>query len=62
MVLHGILAYALPRWSFDSPTEVAKPMELILVDKPEPKKVLTTPTPASPFEDKPTQPVVPTPV
>ena len=29
MVLHGILAYALPRWSFDSPTQVEKPMELI---------------------------------
>ena len=38
-LLHGIIAYALPRWSFESPTEVVKPMELILVDKPKPEPV-----------------------
>jgi len=36
-LLHGILAYALPHWSFDSPTQAEKPMELILVDKPKPE-------------------------
>ena len=34
--LHGILAYALPKWSFNSP-KAEEPMELILVDKPKPK-------------------------
>ena len=36
-MLHAVLAYALPRWSFDSQIEAEKPMELILVDKPKPK-------------------------
>ena len=35
--LHGILAYALPKWSFNSPKQAEEPMELILVDKPKPK-------------------------
>ena len=35
-VLHGILAYALPRWSFESP-QAAKPIEMIIVDKPKPE-------------------------
>ncbi len=33
-LLHAILAYALPRWSFNSPIEAEKPMELIIVDQP----------------------------
>ncbi|MEM9507145.1 MAG: TonB family protein [Cyanobacteria bacterium P01_E01_bin.35] len=36
-VLHGILAYTLPRWSWESPKQVKEPMELILVDQPKPK-------------------------
>lgn len=36
-VLHGILAYTLPRWSFESPKQAKEPMELIIVDKPKPK-------------------------
>ncbi len=36
-ILHGILAYALPRWSFESPNQAKEPMELIIVDKPKPK-------------------------
>ncbi len=36
-VLHGILAYALPRWSFEPPTQAQEPIELIIVDKPQPK-------------------------
>ena len=36
-IVHGVLAYALPRWSFE-PTKIAEePMELILVDKPKPE-------------------------
>lgn len=35
--LHGILAYALPRWSFEPPNQAKEPMELIIVDKPKPK-------------------------
>ena len=36
-VLHGILAYALPRWSYEPTKAAEKPIELILVDKPKPK-------------------------
>ncbi|MEO0834700.1 MAG: energy transducer TonB [Cyanobacteria bacterium J06642_3] len=36
-VLHGILAYALPRWSFESPKQAKEPIELIIVDKPKPE-------------------------
>ena len=36
-VLHGILAYALPRWSFETPNQAQEPMELVMVDKPKPK-------------------------
>lgn len=46
--LHGILAYALPRWSFEPPQTVEKPMELVLVDKPKPK-----PKPKPKVESKP---------
>ena len=35
--LHSILAYALPKWSSNSPKQAEEPMELILVDKPKPK-------------------------
>ena len=35
--LHGILAYALPRWSFEPPQTAEEPIEMILVDKPKPK-------------------------
>ena len=34
--LHGILAYALPRWSFEPPQTAEEPIEMILVDKPKP--------------------------
>lgn len=37
IVLHGILAVALPRQLATKPPQVKKPMELILVDKPKPK-------------------------
>lgn len=37
-LLHGILAWAIPKWSIKSP-EIAKPLELILVDKPKPKPI-----------------------
>ena len=49
-VLHGILAYALPKWSFDSPKQAEEPMELILVDKPQPK---VEPKPEPKIESKP---------
>ena len=35
--IHGILAYALPKWSFDPPEKAEEPIEMILVDKPKPK-------------------------
>ncbi len=35
-LLHGILAWAIPRWSVESPT-VSEPMELIIVDQPKPE-------------------------
>ena len=47
-VLHGILAYALPRWSFEAPNQVKKPMELVIVDKPKAK-----PKPKPKVESKP---------
>ncbi|ELS00494.1 TonB family protein [Xenococcus sp. PCC 7305] len=37
-LLHGILALAIPQWSIKSP-EIAKPLELILVDKPKPEPI-----------------------
>ncbi|PSB09493.1 hypothetical protein C7B62_12840 [Pleurocapsa sp. CCALA 161] len=46
--LHGILAYALPRWSFEPPQTAEKPIEMILVDKPKP-----TPKPKPKVESKP---------
>ena len=48
--VHGILAYALPKWSFDSPKQAEEPMELILVDKPKPK---VEPKPEPKLESKP---------
>ena len=48
--LHGILAYALPKWSFNSPKQAEKPMELILVDKP---KLKPKPKPKPKIESKP---------
>ena len=36
-VLHGILAYVLPHWSFESPQVAKEPIEMIIVDKPKPK-------------------------
>jgi periplasmic protein TonB len=36
-LFHGLLAYALPHWSFEPPKQAQEPMELILVDKPKPK-------------------------
>ena len=59
-VLHGILAYVLPRWSFESPQVVKEPIEMMIVDKPKPKlkpKVESKPI----VEPKPT-PVKPPPV
>jgi TonB family protein len=47
-VLHGILAYTLPRWSFEPPKTAEEPMELILVDKPKPQ-----PKPQPKIESKP---------
>lgn len=35
--VHGIIAYALPKWSFNSPKQAEEPIEMILVDKPKPK-------------------------
>ena len=61
--LHGILAYALPRWSFEPPDRAEEPMELILVDKPKPKpepKIESKPVVEPSFEDKPEpKPVTP---
>ncbi|MEM6611785.1 MAG: TonB family protein [Cyanobacteria bacterium P01_C01_bin.72] len=37
--IHGILAYALPKWSFEPPTQIEEPIEIVLVDKPKPKIV-----------------------
>ncbi len=36
-LLHAILAYALPRWSFESAKQAQKPMEVIIVEKPKPE-------------------------
>ena len=53
-LLHGILAYALPRWSFKPPTKVENPMEVILVDKPKPKtQQKVEPKPEPKVESKP---------
>ncbi|PSB06240.1 hypothetical protein C7B62_23385 [Pleurocapsa sp. CCALA 161] len=49
-VLHGILAYSLPRWSFEPPKTAEEPMELILVDKPKPQP---KPQPQPKIESKP---------
>jgi periplasmic protein TonB len=35
-LLHGILVWAIPKWSVE-PQKVTKPMELIIVNKPQPK-------------------------
>jgi periplasmic protein TonB len=47
-LLHGIIAYALPHWSLESPKQAQEPMELILVNKPKPK-----PKPKPKVESKP---------
>ena len=53
--VHGILAYALPKWSFDSPQQAEEPIEMVLIEKPKPKpKVESKPV----VEPKP-QPVKP---
>ena len=36
-LLHGILVYAFPRWTFESTKLAENPMEITIVDKPEPK-------------------------
>lgn len=36
-IVHGILAYVLPRWSYEPTKTAEEPIELILVDKPKPK-------------------------
>ena len=46
--LHGILAYALPRWSFEPPQTAEEPIEMVLVDKPKPE-----PKPKPKVESKP---------
>ncbi|MGF1539122.1 MAG: energy transducer TonB [Pleurocapsa sp.] len=35
-LLHGILAWAMPKWSIEPP-KIAEPMELTIVEKPKPK-------------------------
>ena len=49
-IVHGVLAYALPRWSSESTKTAEEPMELILVDKPKPKP---KPAPKPKVESKP---------
>ncbi|NJK55353.1 MAG: hypothetical protein HC939_04865 [Pleurocapsa sp. SU_5_0] len=70
-VLHGILAYTLPRWSFESPKTAEEPMELILVDKPKPQpkpkpkiesKPIVEPKPKTVKPPEPVQPQTPPPV
>lgn len=69
-VLHGILAYTLPRWSFESPKTAEEPMELILVDKPKPQpkpkpkiesKPIVEPKPKTVKPPEPVQPQTPPP-
>lgn len=36
-VVHSMLAYTLPRWSYEPTKTAKKPMELILIDKPKPR-------------------------
>ena len=36
-ILHGILAYAFPRWSFKSSQTVQEPIEITIVERPKPK-------------------------
>ncbi len=56
IVLHGILAIALPRQLETKPPQVKKPMELILVDKPKPKpKIKETPIVPKPKPEPPQQ-------
>jgi protein TonB len=56
IVLHGILAVALPRQLATKPPQVKKPMELILVDKPKPKpKLKETPIVPKPKPEPPQQ-------
>ncbi|MEO1340020.1 MAG: TonB family protein [Cyanobacteria bacterium J06635_13] len=50
--VHGILAYALPKWSFEPQKKAEEPIEMILVDKPKPK-------PKTKVESKPVQPPEP---
>ena len=59
-VIHGVLAYLLRHWSFESSQVTKEPIEMIIVDKPKPKpkpKVETKPI----VKPKPT-PVEPQPV
>lgn len=44
-VLHGILAYALPHWSFKSAKQVEEPIKMVILEKPkpEPKKLESKP-------------------
>lgn len=57
---HGVLAYALSRWSFEPPQTAEEPIEMFLVDKPKPEpkpkpkpKVESKPVVEPSFEDKP---------
>ena len=61
-VLHSILAYALPRWSFESPQVVEEPIEIMIVDKPKPKPKPTSVKPPPVQAQTPSPPVKPPPV
>jgi periplasmic protein TonB len=56
-LFHGLLAYALPHWSFEPPKKAQEPIELILVNKPKPK-----PKPKPKVESKPIVKPAPKPV
>jgi TonB family protein len=45
LIFHGLLAITLPHWSIDSPKTKDKPVELIIVDRPEPPKTKILPKP-----------------
>ena len=65
-VLHGILAYALPRISFKSAQSEKEPMELTLIDKPKPEpkvesKPIAKPEPTPAPKPEPVQAKTPAP-
>jgi TonB family protein len=45
LIFHGLLAITLPHWSIEPPKAKDKPIELIIVDQPQPPKTKIVPKP-----------------